>query len=85
MQAVLAGLGFILIILGFMITLAAAIMMFIRAASLRKKARGGGLIMIGPLPIIFGTDKEAMKILIILAIVLMIFAVILMLIPYMIR
>ena len=36
--------------------------------------------MIGPIPIIFGTDKETIKILIGLAIALMIFAVIIMLI-----
>ena len=37
--------------------------------------------MIGPIPIIFGTDKETIKILIGLAIALMIFAVIIMLLP----
>jgi len=37
--------------------------------------------MIGPLPIIFGTDKESIKILIALAILLIIIVVVLMLTP----
>lgn len=36
--------------------------------------RGGGVIMIGPIPIGFGTDKEMMILAIVLAIVLMIIA-----------
>jgi len=80
-QAALATLGLVLIILGFIATFAAVFIMFIKSISLRGKARGGGLIMIGPIPIIFGTDKETMKILLVLALALMIFAVILMLLP----
>jgi uncharacterized protein (TIGR00304 family) len=36
-----------------------------------SKFKGGGVIMIGPIPIIFGSDKESAKIVIILAIILM--------------
>ena len=39
--------------------------------------RGGGVIMIGPIPIIFGTDVGALKVVMILALLLMIVAVIL--------
>ena len=81
-QAALATLGITLIILGFIVTFIAVLVMFIKNVSLRRKTRGGGLIMIGPIPIIFGTDKETVKILIILAFALMIFAVILMLLPH---
>ncbi len=38
--------------------------------------RGGGVIMIGPIPIIFGTDIAVLKLVMILAIVLMIIAAI---------
>jgi len=44
--------------------------------------RGGGIIMIGPIPIIFGTDVAALKIVMILAIVLMVIAVILYFLPW---
>lgn len=80
-QSALASLGLALIVLGFTVTFIAVLVMFIKSVSLRGKLRGGGLIMIGPIPIIFGTDKETMKILIVLAIVLMVFAVVLMLLP----
>jgi len=80
-QAALATLGFVLIIAGFIITFVAVFVMFIKGVSHRGKARGGGLIMIGPIPIVFGTDKETIKILLILALVLMILAFVLMLLP----
>lgn len=35
------------------------------------RVRGGGVIMIGPIPIIFGSDKGSAKTLVILAIILM--------------
>ncbi len=73
--------GLTLIILGFIVTFVAIFIMLIKSVSTRRRMRGGGLIMIGPIPIIFGTDKETIKILIILAIALMIFAVIIMLLP----
>ena len=43
--------------------------------------RGGGVIMIGPLPIIFGSDVAALKLVMILAIVLMVIAAILFFLP----
>ncbi len=40
----------------------------------KSDLRGGGIIMIGPIPIIFGSDYQSAKILIMLAIILMIIA-----------
>ena len=80
-QGTLAVLGLTFIILGFIVAFAAVLLLLIKNISLRGKAKGGGILMIGPIPIIFGTDKEMMKVLIGLAIVLMIFAVIIMLLP----
>jgi uncharacterized protein (TIGR00304 family) len=42
----------------------------------RAKVRGGGVVLIGPVPIIFGSDKNSAIILSILAIIIMIIAVI---------
>jgi len=81
-QSALATLGLALIIIGFIVTFIAALLMFIKNVPLKGKTRGGGLIMIGPIPIIFGTDKETMKILVILAIALMVLAVLLILLPH---
>ena len=70
--------GFILIILGIILSFIATVIMFLSRFRDRKAkgVRGGGLIMIGPIPIIFGTDKETMKILILLSIALMVIALI---------
>lgn len=68
-------LGFALIILGLVISLIAIIMMVF--GGLRtKRMRGGSLIMIGPIPIVVGTDKESVKILIALSIILITVALI---------
>lgn len=40
-----------------------------------KKVRGGGVILIGPIPIVFGTDKRYALILMVLAIIIMLLAI----------
>lgn len=74
--------GFILIILGVALAFIATAIMIFRILRGRrvKGVRGGSLIMIGPIPIIFGTDKESMKTLILLSIILMAIVLIFMLI-----
>lgn len=37
-----------------------------------SQVRGGGVVMIGPIPIIFGTDKGSVVVAVILAIILMV-------------
>ena len=64
--AVVVGLGMLLIFAGIM-----------KSAVTSKDAgkgeiQGGGVIMIGPIPIIFGTDKESAGTVIILAIMLVV-------------
>ena len=41
------------------------------AEKVESKVKGGGVIMLGPIPIIFGSDKESAKTAAILAIILM--------------
>lgn len=72
-------LGLILVILGFILAFIAAIMMLFAGVRAHRKVRGGGLIMIGPIPIIFGTDREAVKTLLFLSIILIIVALVFML------
>ncbi|MBS7649177.1 MAG: DUF131 domain-containing protein [Candidatus Bathyarchaeia archaeon] len=68
--------GWALIIFGAMLSFIAAIIMFLKGIRNRRVRgiRGGCLVMLGPIPIIFGTDRESIMILIILSIVLMIVA-----------
>lgn len=39
--------------------------------SRKTDVKGGGIIMLGPIPVIFGSDRKSIKTLILLAIVLM--------------
>ena len=65
----LLSLGAILIVAGFLVV-AAAMLQIRKAPRSRSAVRGGGIIMIGPIPIIFGTDEKSVRIIIILALIL---------------
>ncbi|MBS7624266.1 DUF131 domain-containing protein [Candidatus Bathyarchaeota archaeon] len=71
-----------MIVVGFILSFIATLtIVFKGLRSRRAKAPGwGGLIMVGPIPIIFGTSKETVKIIVILSILLMILALIVILI-----
>ncbi len=75
--AFLVSIGIVLLILGFFLVISG--MMRAKANEGEEKAheriKGGGVILIGPVPIVFGTDKKYALLLMILAIVLMLLAV----------
>ena len=71
MEWSLFNLGLILIFVGFTLTVLSVLLLSLHGVK-EGKMKGGGIVMIGPIPIIFGTDKESLKILIILGIVLVI-------------
>lgn len=48
----------------------------------RRRVRGGGLVMIGPIPIVFGSDRGVVKGLLILGLILTVAAVLLMLVSF---
>jgi len=66
----LFSIGAILLFTGFVIALVAVILLALTAIRGKGKVRGGGAVVIGPFPIIFGTDKESVKVLLILSIAL---------------
>ncbi len=67
------AIGWLFIIAGILIFFIAAVIMFFETIKRRtKRFRGGGLVMLGPIPIIFGTDKETVKVLVILSIALIV-------------
>jgi uncharacterized protein (TIGR00304 family) len=68
---VVFNIGLLLVLAGFAIGILAVIVAVLRSARGSGPTRGGGVIMIGPLPIVFGTDKESTRTLILLAIILM--------------
>jgi len=70
MDQVLFNLGLLLVLAGFAVTFIAVLLLFFSALKGGGKVRGGGAVIIGPFPIVFGTDKESVKILLILSIIL---------------
>ena len=66
----LFGLGIALIFAGILITLIAVILLFVSSVRAKGEVKGGGAIIIGLFPIIFGTDKESIKTVLLLSITL---------------
>jgi uncharacterized protein (TIGR00304 family) len=67
------ALGIALIVVGIIVIVAAIILASVGGAK-QGKMRGAGVIMIGPIPIIFGTDKKSVKTVLALALALTIVA-----------
>ena len=67
-----AGLVIVLVGIGVMV-----VAMLSQAGKEGREVRGGGVIMVGPVPIIFGSDMKWASIAIVLAIVLVVLTVVL--------
>jgi uncharacterized protein (TIGR00304 family) len=79
MPETLIMLGIVLIMLGMFLLVFWMITRSIRESAgnnTRENANVSGVIMIGPVPIVFGSDKRSAMMAIVLAIVLMILAII---------
>ncbi len=77
-ESLLVVLGIILIMLGMFLLVFMAITRSVRESSNGEKnvkIRTGGVIMIGPIPVVFGSDKRSAMIAIVLVIVLMLLAI----------
>jgi uncharacterized protein (TIGR00304 family) len=79
--SVFYSLGFFLIATG-IIVIVAAIILVLRGSAKKGRVRGAGIIMIGPIPIIFGTDKKSIKTVLVIALALTIIALIIMILKY---
>lgn len=62
--------GIALIVVGFVIVFVAALLVLFASIRGKGKIRGGGAVIIGPFPIVFGTEKESVKLMLILSIAL---------------
>lgn len=74
-------LGATLIAAGIIIIVVTIILASIRGAE-KGAVKGAGVIMIGPVPIIFGTDKKSVKTVLMLALALTIAMIIVMVVFY---
>ena len=68
----LFNIGLLIAVGGVVLAIVAIFRAILKSARGTGQIRGGGVIMIGPVPIVFGTDKESARMLILLGIVLMI-------------
>ena len=80
-DSLLFNIGLLLALAGFALAIVAIFIAILRSSRGTGKIRGGGVVMIGPVPIVFGTDKESARILILLGIVLMIVLLLFSLLP----
>ena len=71
--------GYVFILIGVLIIMGGMLYGIHKTYGEGEKVRGGGVVMIGPIPIAFGSDVASLKGVMILAIVLMIVALIFML------
>ncbi len=63
--------GFILVFIGILLIIVGMLVHIGKSAKSEKaEVKGGGVILIGPIPIVFGTDVESVKWVILLTIVL---------------
>lgn len=79
-SASLANTGLLLIVLGFILAFV-AVLLAVKNRGTGGQTRGGGILLIGPFPIIFGSDRESVRTLMILAIVLIAIVLVFMVIP----
>ena len=77
----LFNIGLLLVLVGFAVGVLAILVAILRSVRGTGQVRGGGVIMIGPVPIVFGTDRESTRILILLGIALTIILLLLTALP----
>lgn len=77
--------GFGLTVAGLLVAFAAIILMIMSGKKDQRQVRGGGILFIGPIPIIFGTDNQSVKILVLLVIASIGMIALLMVLPYWLR
>jgi uncharacterized protein (TIGR00304 family) len=66
---VIYALGMTLIFVGALIIMLAVFLLSVLSAK-KGKVKGGGAIIIGPIPIVFGTDKKSLKTVLLLSLAL---------------
>jgi uncharacterized protein (TIGR00304 family) len=73
----LFSIGLALVFVGVILIVIVAVLILISGSKGKRNVRGGGAIIIGPVPIIFGTDKKSVKTILILSIALTVLLIVL--------
>jgi uncharacterized protein (TIGR00304 family) len=76
--------GLVLIFVGILIIVFAVLLLSVRSVKKQEKGKVsvGGAVIIGPIPIIFGTDKKAVKTVLLLSLSLTILLLVVMVVYY---
>ena len=80
-SSALYGLGITLIFVGVLVLIIAVVLLSVSGAK-KGKVKGGGAIIIGFIPIIFGTDKKSLKTVLLLSLALTVMLVVVMVVNY---
>jgi uncharacterized protein (TIGR00304 family) len=80
-SAVLYTLGLVLVFVGVALIIIAVVLLSVSGAR-KGKVKGGGAILIWPVPIIFGTDKKSLKTVLLLSLALTVMLVVAMVVYY---
>ena len=80
-SATLYALGIALIFVGVVVIVIAVFLLSVSGVK-KGKVKGGGAIIIGPVPIIFGTDKKSLKNVLLLSLGLTVMLVVAMVVYY---
>jgi len=83
--SLLFNVGAFLILVGFVLAFVVLILLMWKSFKGEGKVRGGGAIIIGPFPVVFGTDRELVKMLLMLSVVLAVLVLIVMIFSYVVR
>jgi uncharacterized protein (TIGR00304 family) len=77
----LYALGIALVFVGVLIIMVAIILLSVSGAK-KGNVKGGGAIIIGPVPIIFGTDQKSLKTVLLLSLAFTVLFVVVMILYY---
>jgi len=77
--------GMTLTVVGVLVGVLAVVLLTLSARKGTGQTKAGGILLIGPIPIIFGTDRESAKILVVVATILVVIVTLLMIFPYLVR
>jgi uncharacterized protein (TIGR00304 family) len=80
-SGILYALGIALIFVGVLIIVLAVLLLSVWNVK-KGKVKGGGAIIIGPVPIIFGTDRESLRTVLLLSLALTMLLVVAMVVYY---
>lgn len=80
-SASLYALGITLVFIGVLIIVITLILLSVSSAK-AAKFRSGGAVIIGPIPIIFGTDRKSLKTVLLLSLTLTVMLIVLIIVQY---